>query len=40
MQTVKVLAAVLLALAVLFLVQRARIRGGQVPNRPHSVRLP
>lgn len=40
MQTAKVLAAVLLVLAVLFLVQLARMRAGQVPNRPHSVRLP
>lgn len=40
MQTLKVLAAVLLAIVVLLLVQRARIRGGQVPNRPHSVQLP
>jgi hypothetical protein len=37
---IKVLGAVLLVLIGLIAVQRARSRAGQLPNRPHSVRLP
>ncbi len=40
MQTVKVIAAVLLVLAALIAVQAARRRGGQLPNRPNALRLP
>ncbi len=40
MQTLKVLAAIVLMLAALFAVQHGRGRAGQIPNRPRAVELP